>query len=263
MRGDTLSSRAPLLSSRAQRGICFSFLALTAGCDWFTDFKDQPKIEPWEASAMVGDTSRVFARGNPQHSVPVSGTLVAGFQVSYSPMPATVDSMSSLQNPTAPTDSSLATGRRYFQINCAVCHGDKGAGDGPVTRYGMPGINIITDMTKGRTDGYIWGMIRNGRGLMPSYNRIEEKQRWDVVNYVRALQGRLASPAITGPVGYPGQTGTALPGYTATAPTRPAPFVAPVRHGAATDHAPQPGVIAPPDTTHTPDSTAARPGGTR
>ncbi len=40
-----------------------------------------------------------------------------------------------------------------------------------------------------RTDGYIWGMIRNGRGLMPTYNRIEELDRWDVVNYVRGLQG--------------------------------------------------------------------------
>ena len=44
---------------------------------------------------------------------------------------------------------------------------------------------------KGRTDGYIFGMIRNGRGLMPPYNRIEEMDRWDVVNYVRALQGKL------------------------------------------------------------------------
>ena len=33
-------------------------------------------------------------------------------------------------------------------------------------------------------------MIRNGRGLMPPYNRIEEMDRWDVVNYVRGLQGR-------------------------------------------------------------------------
>ena len=31
-------------------------------------------------------------------------------------------------------------------------------------------------------------MIRNGRGTMPTYNRIEEMERWDVVNYVRGLQ---------------------------------------------------------------------------
>ena len=43
--------------------------------------------------------------------------------------------------------------------------------------------------TQARTDGYIFGMLRNGRGLMPPQNRIPEEMRWDVVNYVRELQG--------------------------------------------------------------------------
>ena len=68
----------------------------------------------------------------------------------------------------------------------------------------------------------LWGMIRNGRGLMPSYNRIEELDRWDVVNYVRGLQGRYA--VTTGPVGLPGETGDKLPGYTQMGPTRPSPY---------------------------------------
>ena len=67
-------------------------------------------------------------------------------------------------------------------------------------------------------------MIRNGRGAMPTYNRIEEMDRWDVVNYLRGLQGKLPQPVPTGPVGYPGQTGDALPGATMTAPTRPVPY---------------------------------------
>jgi hypothetical protein len=50
---------------------------LAAGCSWFTDFKDQPKMEPWESA---GDS--VPPRGNPQSSVPVEGALVPGFLVS-------------------------------------------------------------------------------------------------------------------------------------------------------------------------------------
>ena len=79
--------------------------------------------------------------------------------------------------------------------------------------------------TKDRTDGYIFGMIRNGRGLMPTYNRIEEMDRWDVVNYVRALQGKI--PGVDGrhvAGRIPGQTDRSVPGYTRTAPTRPAPY---------------------------------------
>ena len=73
------------------------------------------------------------------------------------------------------------------------------------------------------SDGYLYGMIRNGRGLMPSYNRIEHMDRWDVVNYIRGLQGRLGRTVPTGPVGTPGETGDKVPGPTMMGPTRPAP----------------------------------------
>jgi len=84
-------------------------------------------------------------------------------------------------------------------------------------------MSIVTDKAKAYADGYIFGMIRNGRGLMPTYNRIEEPDRWDIVNYVRSLQGKLgAAPDTTH--GRPGETGQTLPGASISAPTRPAPY---------------------------------------
>ena len=197
-------------------------LMLTA-CEWFTDFKRQPSIWTWEP---LKDTLTP-SRGNPQMSVPTAGTAVAGFQVSYGAFPATIDSMSALRNPTPASDSSLANGRKYFQINCAVCHGERAMGDGPATKFGMPGINLTTDITKARTDGYIFGMIRNGRGLMPPYNRIEEMDRWDVVNYVRALQGVNGKTVAVGPLAPPGVTGDKVPGPTRMGPNVAAPFYNP------------------------------------
>lgn len=188
-----------------------------AGCEWFSDFKKQPALYPWSSPDTLTAT-----RGNPQGSVPVSGMRVSGLEVSYSAMPTTVDSMSGLSNPTPSSPASLANGRMYFQINCAVCHGDRGMGDGPVTKYGMPGIAIAGEATRARTDGYIYGMIRNGRGLMPTYNRIEEMDRWDVVNYVRALQG--GGAVEVGPLAAPGVTGDKVPGATRRGPTRPSPY---------------------------------------
>jgi mono/diheme cytochrome c family protein len=196
--------------------------ALTA-CEWFTDFKRQPSLWTWEP---VKD-SLTPSRGNPQFSVPTTGTAMAGYQVSYGAFPATIDSMSTIQNPTQPNDSSLANGRKYFQINCAVCHGDRAMGDGPATKFGMPGINLTMDITKARTDGYIFGMIRNGRGLMPPYNRIEEPDRWDVVNYLRALQGVNGKSVQVGPLAPPGVTGDKVPGPSRMGPTKPAPFYRP------------------------------------
>ena len=206
------AARAAARSSRIA-----ALALLFGGCSWFTDFKRQPDVDPWES---VSDT--IPFRGNPQYSVPVTGTHAAGFQVSYAALPATIDSMSGIANPVPADARSLENGRRYYTINCAVCHGDRGMGDGPASRYGLPGINIVSPVTQARTDGYIFGMIRNGRGLMPNYNRIEESDRWDVVNYLRGLQGR--HTVQTGPAGRPGETGNTVPRATTMGPTRPSAY---------------------------------------
>lgn len=209
-----------LRTPRARHAMAFALLpfVLTA-CPWFTTFDRQPTVDPWETP---NDT--IAFRGNPQGSVPITGSATPGFIVSYSALPGTIDSMSALANPAEPTAASLENGRKYFSINCAVCHGDTGDGMGTATKFGMPAISLLTATTVARTDGYIYGMIRNGRGLMPTYNRIEERDRWDVVNYVRGLQGQLTGPVPTGAPGKPGEAGATLPGVTQTAPTRPVPY---------------------------------------
>jgi len=221
-------------------------LSLTA-CEWFSDFKREPSLWTWEPTNcdLKKDTcdETIPSRGNPQYSVPIYGTARAGFETSYNQLPNVIDSMSNIPNPTPVSAASLANGRKYFQINCAVCHGEKGMGDGTATKYGMVGISLMGDITKNRTDGYIYGMIRNGRGMMPPYNRIEEMDRWDVVNYLRALQGKTTIAVETGPLAVPGVTGRWVPGYTTTAPTREAPFVPPAQ-GSAKNYYPNGG--APP-----------------
>ncbi|MBA3557115.1 MAG: c-type cytochrome [Gemmatimonadaceae bacterium] len=202
-------------------------ISILSSCSWFTDFKDQPRIEPWEAE-MAGNDTTPF-RGNPQFSVPVYGSAVPGFMVSrgafLTVMPAVVDSMAGLENPTAGSDSSIENGRKYYQINCTVCHGVAGAGNGPALNYGIAAPSLINDRAKGLSDGYYFGIIRNGRGSMPNYNRIEEMDRWDVVNYIRGLQG--VGKAVSTEFGVPGETGDKVPGVSRTAPTRPAPFYRP------------------------------------
>lgn len=189
-------------------------------CSWFTDFKQQPKIDPWETPA---DT--IAFRGNPQGSVPIYGSAAAGFMYDRAPMPQNIVAMEGIPNPVPADSASVNRGRIQFQINCAPCHGSLGLGNGAATRYGMPGIGIGAGSAAAttRTDGYIFGMIRNGRGLMPSYNRIEEPDRWDIVNYIRTLQGKGTIAADTSH-GRPGETGALVPGASRMGPTRPPPF---------------------------------------
>jgi mono/diheme cytochrome c family protein len=198
-----------------------------AGCEWFTDFKNQPKIEPWEPVSQLRSDTTTPPRGNPALSLPVSAgaAAVAAYAISYTPAPATIDSFSVIANPEPVTEQSLAMGRMHYQINCAVCHGDKGDGNGSLKAYNPAygfAPSIIADGTKARKDGYLYGMLRNGRGLMSSYNRIEERDRWHVVNYVRALQGLTSIAPEIGPVGKPGENGVTVPRASATAPQLPA-----------------------------------------
>jgi mono/diheme cytochrome c family protein len=217
------------VSNNLRLAACAALTLTLSSCEWFTDFKSQPKVDPWEVVSTdsmktKGANDTVASRGNPQFSVSVYGSTMPAFQVSHMPLPATIDSMAFLLNPTPPDDSSLLNGQKYYQINCSVCHGLAGEGDGTATKFGMPGISLVNDVTKGRTDGYIWGMIRNGRGLMPPYNRIDDMDRWDVVNYVRGLQGRLSAEVETVPVGAPGETGNKVPGPSRMGPTRAPPM---------------------------------------
>ncbi|MGZ8377334.1 MAG: c-type cytochrome, partial [Gemmatirosa sp.] len=245
----TLPARrsTPPMLSRFRLITLAATLPLLGACDWFTEFKAQPRVEPWEPLSQVDSDTIHAPRGQPAFAVPVTGTFVAPYQVSYLGAPATLDSIATVvTNPTPVSAASLANGRKYYQINCAVCHGDQGQGNGPAVQYGMAGISIVMDMTKNRPDGYIYGIIRNGRGAMPTYNRIEEMDRWDVVNYVRALQGRVPNTAGVGPTGYPGQNGATVPGHTTTAPNLPAPMWRPAG-AAGTQPAAgvQPGVQTP------------------
>jgi mono/diheme cytochrome c family protein len=229
------------------------FLALSA-CSWFTDFKQQPKIDPWET---VSDT--IASRGNPQGSVPIYGSAAPGFMYDRAPTPANATAMAVIANPTPADSASVNRGRINYQINCAVCHGSLGKGDGVVMKYGLfpPAIGTATSPAAGYTDGYIFGVIRNGKGLMPTYNRIEEPDRWDIINYLRTLQGKGTIAADTSH-GRPGETGPLVPGATQMGPTRPSPYHHPTTAAPAAPASAMPmtdtAKKTPTDTTKKPES---------
>ena len=168
-------------------------------------------------------------RGNPPHSIPMFGGGVPEFEIGLgrfpAVFPAVIDSFAAMPNPVPADERSIDMGRKYYQINCTICHGAAGAGNGVMLQYGVAAPSLINERGRSLSDGYYYGMIRNGRGSMPNYARIEHQHRWDVVNYIRALQS--GATVDTASVGMPGETGTRLPGASLTAPTRPAPFMGP------------------------------------
>src|ERR1044071_7849305 len=88
------------MSSRAQRGICTLLVLSLAGCSWFTDFKEQPKIDPWDTP----DTNTA-PRGNPQGSVPMNGSVAPEF--AYARNFAGLGQLAALVNPVPATQESI------------------------------------------------------------------------------------------------------------------------------------------------------------
>jgi len=154
---------------------------------WFTTMRDQVAIRPFENPA--GDSLLAPRFLPPEGSVPVTGREDS-LDI-YSP--AGLRMVDALR---APAGLNARRGAFIYGQYCTVCHGAEGKGNGPVAgRFGyVPDLTM--DMTKQRSDGYLYALIRHGRGIMPRYgDKIRDtRDRWAVVRYVRTLQAGGATP---------------------------------------------------------------------
>ncbi|MBW3553954.1 MAG: cytochrome c [Gemmatimonadetes bacterium] len=145
--------------------------------------REAPSFDPYEAP-----------RPAPANSVPLESP--AGTWEPTIPTPVTEAALqefaASVTSPTTMDEAVLARGEHIFLTYCSVCHGPQGEGNGPVVGPGKfpMGPDLRIPNTVGRSDGYIYAVVKAGRGLMPSYRRIPPADRWAVVSYVRQLQGQ-------------------------------------------------------------------------
>ena len=113
----------------------------------------------------------------PSRSIPVEG-------------PAYVPGMGAPENPVPADAVSIARGAQLFAINCAMCHGTGGQGDGKVAAFlqNRP-ANLTLPVVQNMSDGTLFLTITFGlSGRMPALNEnLLERERWDIVNFLRTL----------------------------------------------------------------------------
>jgi mono/diheme cytochrome c family protein len=189
-----LSSASARRIPRLLAGLVLSLLAGSVGCweqwsnEWFPQMKWQPAVQAFEA---VNHGGRVEGFLPPEGSVPIDG--------GEAPVSLVDDAEADrLTNPRPTSLESLENGRARFATYCAPCHGPAGMGDGTVSMTGplrgpfaavLP-INGPASLAKMRSDGHIYTTIRYGRRRMPGYARMPSEDRWDIVNYLRYLNGQ-------------------------------------------------------------------------
>jgi mono/diheme cytochrome c family protein len=93
-------------------------------------------------------------------------------------------------NPVKSTPESLSHAKKWWTLDCAMCHGAAGDGKGSVATDMKLKLADFTDPStlKDRTDGEIFYLIKNGHQDMPPEGaRVKPEENWDLVNYVRSL----------------------------------------------------------------------------
>jgi mono/diheme cytochrome c family protein len=97
------------------------------------------------------------------------------------------------KNPVRFSEVSVERGRKLFQTQCAMCHGEKADGKGEVAeemKINPPDFTKPDDLSK-RTDGELHSIINSGSLVMPGQTkRMEDRHVWDLVNYLRAVSGK-------------------------------------------------------------------------
>ncbi|WP_445747831.1 c-type cytochrome [Polaribacter sp.] len=100
------------------------------------------------------------------------------------------ESADKIMNPLKGDEKSLSVGKKLFKMQCAVCHGFKGKGDGVAGAGLSPKpANLTSEAVQSQTDGAIFWKIQQGNGPMPNYkSSLKEESRWSIINYIRTLK---------------------------------------------------------------------------
>lgn len=92
--------------------------------------------------------------------------------------------------PVPVTATLMKRGQERYIINCQICHGATGGGNGVTSKYGWVGIaNYHDQRIVDMADGELFNTITNGKNTMYGYGgNITVADRWAIVAYLRALQ---------------------------------------------------------------------------
>lgn len=187
-----------------------TLIAMLSSCDdkrspgsvYMPDMAYSRTYEAYDLLDSTLFTNDMFDKGGNKiyfNGSPASGTIKRGEMFPYT-LPndsAGYAASAGVQNPLgALTAQELEEAGRLYNINCGVCHGAKGAANGPLAGKVGGIINLTLDQYKQMADGTMFHSITYGKNNMGSYaSQIDRKQRWMVIKYVRTLQGGGAAKA--------------------------------------------------------------------
>jgi mono/diheme cytochrome c family protein len=153
-------------------------------------------------SVTQADREELEKKGIHFSNMPVPGTLKRGELFPFS-LDKDKDGDStnyvaskSVTDPIAVLDSPQAVeAERLFLVNCAICHGPKLDGNGPLYRggdgpYPAKPAQLVGDAKyHAMPEGQMFYSITYGKNKMGSYaSQLDSRQRWMVIQYIKSRQ---------------------------------------------------------------------------
>ena len=165
------------MSSRTRRGLLYIGLILIPLAVGLL-FTYQVIIIPFPTD--MKDSPAIGYQEGPRRAAPAEAVPIQGRAVIPEEFPT---------NPISADDISLQRGQILYDIHCALCHGQQGQGDGPLSEYfTRTPENLVAGRAADEFDGSVYLAIIQGFGEMPSLaENLTTRERWDVINYVRTL----------------------------------------------------------------------------
>ena len=98
-------------------------------------------------------------------------------------------SSDNVNNPYKGIEKATLEGKKLYTQFCAICHGNKGKGDGLAGMALKPRpTNFKKDAVQKQSDGAIYYKMTQGKAPMAAYKEtLTDQQRWQLVNYIRTL----------------------------------------------------------------------------
>ncbi len=97
-------------------------------------------------------------------------------------------------NPIPLTKEGLERGKNLYNLYCAICHGEKGDGQGylvtmPDSKYLAQPKNLKDEDMINAKEGRFYFAIVYGKNVMGGYaDKLSYEERWQVIHYIRSLQ---------------------------------------------------------------------------
>jgi mono/diheme cytochrome c family protein len=142
----------------------------------------------------------LLKRGIHFSNVPVAGTIKRGELLPFliekdSAAGDTTNYVASKKVKSPLTSLDTVEAERLFLVNCAICHGSKLDGNGPLYKGGdgpfpaKPATLVGDAKYEAMPEGQMYYSVTYGKNKMGSYaSQLNTEQRWSVIAYIKSKQ---------------------------------------------------------------------------